>query len=426
MQFGRTAFCAALAAVAIVAWVPAAVGGAASTPRGWHAVSVGKSVSVFPLGRASGRVWFVSESVQGAYTVWSARVASGRLTSLVSTPEGKNDFLPSSFILGSSLVNCCTTQVAVSSSVAPLLASGKVGPWSPLAGNPEKTAQDALTPPDQIVDGRWEARDAITIGARTVWAITGHNCPASSSAPHQCTINGGGFAWFAVCCTAGGQPSNLSSLLTARFKGGATDVSIGEDTHGRLWLAWLDRATSRPGVAFKLVQLDPATLQPLSVKKLDHALLYNIGAPASFAFVCADQCRLAYQAVTGAFSWGGTGAPTRLWKDNIRKGTGGWLLGAGLRAGGLDAANYGNKVPNVPDNGQRLTLKHGSAAGRHLRARRSIGIPQNLPAGGTHYFFPMGVPLLTFTPTCVVVFALYEDQRPSGVNSRLLAAVLHG
>ena len=424
MQGKRTTCCALLASLAIVAGVPAATGGALSVPRGWHALSVGKTQSVFPLGHASGRVWFVTESFQASYTVWSARVSGGRLTALVPTSEGKNDWLASSFIFGSSLVTCCATQTATSSSVAPLLASGKVGPWSPLPGMPEKTAQDALTPTGQIVDGRWEARDAATLGARTVWAITGHNCPAGPG-PHQCTINGGGFGWFAACCTAGGQPSDLSSLLTNRFKADGTDVTLGQDTHGRLWLAWLDGATSKPGIAFKLVQLDPATLQPLSVAKLDHVLLYQISSSGSFSLVCADRCRLVYQGPTGAFSWGGTGKPTRLWPDNLRKGTGGFLLGAGLRAGGLDAANYGNRVANNPDGGQRVTLKHGNALGRHLRSRKTIAIPQSLPDGRTHYFYPMGVPLLAFAPAGMVVFGLYIDPKPGG-TSRLLTAVLRG
>jgi hypothetical protein len=202
-------------------------------------------------------------------------------------------------------------------------------------------------------------------------------------------------------------------------------VTLGQDTHGRLWLAWLDGPSSKPGIAFKLVQLDPATLKPLSVTRLDHVLLYQISASASFSLVCADRCRIVYQGLNGAFSWGGTGTPTRIWADNLRKGTGGFLLGAGARAGGLDAANYGNRTANNPDGGQRVTLKHGTAAGRRLRSRRTINIPQNLPDGHAHYFYPMGVPALAFTPTGLVVFALYIDPKPGG-TSRLLGAVLHG
>ena len=114
----------------------------------------------------------------------------------------------------------------------------------------------------------------------------------------------------------------------------------------------------------------------------------------------------------------------RLWKDNVRRGTGGFLVAAALRRGGLDAVNYGNKVPNNPDRGQRLTLKHGDALGRHLRARRSIAIPQQLPDGRTHYFLPMGVPVVALTPAGAVALALYESDR--GNASRLLGAVLRG
>jgi hypothetical protein len=426
MRSGRLACLALLAALVTAAGAPAA-DDSASAPQAWHPASVGKAQGVFPLGRASGRVWFVTESSQGAYTVWSARVANGRLTSLVSTAEGKNTSLPSSFLLGSSLVNCCAGQQGGSvsgSSVAPLLASGKVGAWAPLPGTPEKVAEDALIPPDQLVDGKWLARAGIALGGRTLWAITGHTCP-NGSGPHQCTVNGGGTSWFAVCCATGGGPVDLSSLLTARFKGGATDVALGHDKHGRLWLAWLDRASSKPGIAFKLVQLDPSTLKPVGVHRLDHTLLYGVGAPTSFSFACADRCRLVYQGLLGAFSWGGTGKPTRLWKNNPRTGAGGFLFGAALRAGGLDVANYGNKAPGAPDKGQRLILKHGNVAGRKLRTRRSIGIPQSLPDGKNHFFLPVGVPEIAFTPTGLVAFSLYYSDRPSG-PSRLLTAVLRG
>jgi hypothetical protein len=421
---GRTARRALLAALAfaVTTGVSAAARGSASEGPGWHALSVGKAQAVYPLGSASGRVWFVVEGFQGTYTAWSARVAGSRLTSLVSTPEGKNEWLPSSFILGSSLVNCCAAAQggsSTSSSVAPLLANGKVGAWSPLAGDPEGTARAALTPPDQGSSGRWLAQSAVTTGGRTIWSIIGHTCPPAGQ-PHQCTLNGGGWSWFAVCCTASGQPVDLTSQLTNRFGASATDSALGRDSHGRVWLAWLDRATSKPGIAFKLVQLDPATLQPLSVAKLDHLLLNDVGGSRSFSFACADRCRLVYQSLTGAFIWGGTGKPVRLWKDNFRTGKGGWLFGAALRKGGLDVANYANTV-----RGQRLTLKHGNALGRRLRSRRSVNIPPQLPDGRTHYFLPMGSPVVSFTSTGAVVLNLYESDRRVAA-SRLLAAVLRG
>jgi hypothetical protein len=421
MRFARRVGCGLLVALALAAGVSAAARDSTSASVKWQTLSVGKTAGVFPLGRASGRVWFVTEGLQGSYTLWSARAVGGRLTSLVSTSEGKDEWLPSSFIIGSSLVDCC--RVATSSSAAPLLANGKAGAWAPIPGNPEKLTETTLTPAGQGNDSRWLARAAITVAGRTVYAIQGHTCPPDGQ-PHQCTINGGGISWFALCCTAAGQPRDLSSLLTNQYRGTGTDPAFGLDVHGRLWLAWLDGASSKPGIAFKLVQLDPSNLNPLSVQKIDHVLLDDMGQPSSFDLACADRCRLFYQGLRGAYSWGGTGKPARLWATNFRTGTGGFMLGAALRAGGLDVAHY--RIPSAQSQAQRLTLQHGNALGRNLRARRTAAVPPTLPNGPTHYFFPLGTPTVLFSPTGLVALQLYNSDRRSGPPSRLLGAALHG
>jgi len=404
-------------------------GGSASTPRGWQTILVTKAQGVFPLGWAAGRVWFVTEGTgaQDDFTLYSARVDSGGLTSIVPTPQGHNEWLPNSFVLGASLVNCCAQRETTgASSIGPMLSNGKLGGWGPLPGDPEKTVENAGFTPSGQAEVHWLTAAAASVGGREVWALGGMTCP--NSGPHQCTINGGGFSWFAVCCTSSGQPTNLTSLLTSQTRAGATDVSMGVDAQHRLWLAWLDGATSRPGVALKLVQLDPATLQPVSTHVLDHTLIYDssgsgTSGSASFALACTDTCRLVYQGLFGASAWDGK-STTTLWPNDFRKDMGGHLLGAGPGAGGLDVANWSDKVANAPDSGQRLILEHGDASGRSLHAVGSIDIPQTLPNGATHVFFPQGPPETIFTPTGVVALAFYGSD--TGSAAHILAAVIHG
>jgi hypothetical protein len=417
-----------LLALAGIAALALSGGGSATTSGGWQTLLVTKAQGVFPIGWAAGRTWFVVEGVQGDVTLYSARVGTGGLTSVVPTPQGQNEWLSDSFVVGASLVNCCVQRQSTGgSSLGALLANGRLAGWGPLPGDPEKIVQDAgFTPADQT-QARWIAVAAATVGGREVWAMGGKTCPGSGS--HQCTINGGGFSWLAVCCTAAGEATNLTSLLTSQTRAGATDVSMGVDAAHRLWLAWLDGATSHPGVAFKLVQLDPATLKPVSTQVLDHTLLYDSAGAgpagsASFAFACSDTCRLVYQGLFGASSWDGKSPPTSLWKNDFRRDTGGHLLGAGSRGGGLDVANFANKVANAPDNGYRLTLEHGDASGRSLHALGSIDLQPTLPNGPTHVLGLQGVPETIFTPEGVVALAFYESD--NGSPAHLLGAVLHG
>jgi hypothetical protein len=325
-------------------------------------------------------------------------------------------------------VSCCSVVPGDSetrSTSAPLLASGGLGGWSPLPGNPEKTVRDAGFTPSGEAPGRWLAGAGATIGGRAVWAIRGQTCP---SGVHQCTINGGGLSWFAVCCTAAGEPTDLTSLLSHQTKAGATDLSMQVDGQGRLWLAWLDGATTPPGIALKLVQLDPATLKPLSTNVLDHTLLYDqsgagpAGA-AAFAFACGTGCHLVYSGLFGVFSWDGTGQPTTLWTSNPRRYTGGHLLGAGMRAGGLDVGSFTSTIVNGSDS-YVLTLEHGDASGRGLHAVDSISVQPTLPNGPTHVLSLLGLPTTIPTPVGFVALAMYASDDAS--PSRVLAAVLHG
>jgi hypothetical protein len=416
MRWPRRLAVAVLAVLAIAATASAASRGPAATrANGWHTLLNANIQGVFPLGAAAGRVWFVTESPSGAVAIWSAHVGAGGLTSPVSTSMGTNEWIPDSFLLGTSIVNCCVT--ATGSSIAPLLPSGKVGAWQqPLPGNPEQTTHDGIPVPTGT--GKWLTHAAATVSGRTIWEVTGSTCTAA----HPCGINGGGLSLLALCCTAAGQPVNLTSMLTNQTKAGATDSVMGTDTHGRLWFAWLDGASSKPGISFKLLQVDPQTLKPLATKVVDHVLLASYTGGASFDLACADSCRLVYQGLLGAFSWDG-GAPTRLWANNLRKDQGGHLLAAAAIGGGLDVANYSDRVSNAPDSGQQIAVERGTSRGTSLHKVSSATIPLSFPGPPTRPFELQGVPTAMFAPSGLVVLGLYMST--SGAT-RLVDTVLHG
>ena len=415
MRSQRRTTLAALAVLAVAAAISAASPQAMSTrPTAWHKLLTAQVQGTFPLGFAAGRVWFATEGPGDDVAVWSARVGAGALTSPVSTSMGANQWIPNSFIVGSSLVNCCVT--AGGSSIAPLLPSGKVGTWQPVSGNPEQTTHDGIPIPTGT--GKWIVHAAAIAGGRTIWEVTGSSCTQA----HPCTINGGGISLLALCCTAAGQPVNLTSLLTNEAKAGATDSVMGTDAHGRLWFAWLDGASSKPGIAFKLLQLDPQTLKPLATKVIDHVLLFNYTGGRSFDLACADACRLVYQGLLGAFSWDG-GAPTQIWASNVRKDQGGHLLGAAVIGGGLDVANYSDRVSNSPDAGQQIAVERGTSRGTSLRKVSSTTVPQSVPGPPTRPFQLQSVPTAMFTPSGLVVLGVYAST--SGAV-RVLDTVLRG
>jgi hypothetical protein len=400
----------------LAAGLAASVAFAAAPPKGWQTLTAGTTQGVFPLGYASGRVWFAAEDVRGNDSIVSAHVGGSGLSSVVSTPMGQSPWLPSSFIVGSSLVS----PQGKSSAAAPLLASGKLGSYAPLPGDPEGTAKEAFVPPNSL-PAVWLAAGGVTVGGRPIWAVNGQSCPKGGL--HQCTPNGGGYSSLVLCCTASGQASDLTDLLSNRTKAGATGLRMGVDAHRRIWVAWMDGGrphTPLAPVTLKLAQIDPVTLKALSSKTLATAI-FSSGGPL-FDLACTDGCRTVYENASGVYSWGGDGPATRLWANDRRKDKGAHLLAAAGGGTSLRVAAYSDKVPTVPDDGQRLALARGDARGRNIRVAGSVDIPQNLPAGGTHFFYPIGVPVSIFTPSALVSFELYLND----ASSRLLDSVLHG
>jgi hypothetical protein len=409
---------ARLALAGLAAGLAASVALGAAPPKGWQTLASGTTQGVFPIGYASGRVWFVLEDARGNDSVVSARVAGSGLSSVVSTSIGQAPWLAGSFIVGSNLVTPQKSTVQ-----AALLASGKVGPAAPLPGDPEGTARTAFLPSNSL-PAAWHAAGGAVVGGRTIWAINGQSCP-NSGQPHQCTSNGGGLSSLALCCTAAGEASDLTNLLANRTKAGATGLAMGLDSHRRVWVAWLDgpRAHSPLApVSLKIAQVDPVTLKALSAKTLATTVFsFGSSEAGTVDLACTDSCRVVYENATGVYSWGGDGPATRIWANDRRTDKGAHLVAAG---GGtsLRVASYADKVANVPDDGQRLELSRGDARGRNTRLLASVDIPRSLPAGGTHFFYPLSVPLSIVTPTSVVSLELYNN----GASSRLLGSVLHG
>jgi hypothetical protein len=303
-----------------------------------------------------------------------------------------------------------------------LLANGQVSAWAPLPNDPVSIARSALTPPGSATD--WAAQAAVTIGGRTVWALPGRLCPSDSD-PHHCTINGGGYSTFAVCCTVDGRPVDLTSLQSSNVKGGTSHPALGVDAQGRLWLAWVDNLKGAGGI--KLAQLDPTTLQPHGgaqfLTTLPGVVTGRIPpfGQAMLFLACADTCSVVFGSPYGAYRWDGSGQPTVLWKSDPLKGTGAQLLAAGPYRGGFALASYGRKAPGAPTD--TLGLVRAGADGRNQRNVASLVTLDNIQRDPSHVASGNGVSSIV-TPSGLVTFALYlsDDARPD----ILLASVLNG
>lgn len=367
------------------------------------------------IGYASGRFWFAVGV--NSFTVWSARVQSGRLTSFVSTPEPENVAIDSGVgALGqSSLLFCCNVRAdgTKGSMEAPLLANGKVGTPRPIPGDPELVAAHKAVPAAAFNGATGStAQSEVAIGGRTVWAINGFYC--TNTGPARCKDNGqGGVKTFAVCCSASGEAVDLTPLLANRTKQGASLPRLAVDTHKRLWLGWAEAPVGRPidPSVLHLTQLDPSTLAVRASKTL-RTVVFPAG-DRSMEMVCSDSCRLLWTNEAGVFSWGGDGAPTRvLAQDRFRS----IALGlAAYRHGGLEISYFGDKTNQGPDYGTRVTVARGDVRGRNAHVVSS----SDVPAG--KYSTTSVEEVAALTPAGVVAVAGYM-----GSPSYLLATVVPG
>ncbi len=363
-------------------------------------LTLGHGQALTDVAWASGRSWFVVGSPT-KLTVMSARVRGRALSSFettrVTAPLG---WYP--IVLGSDVLYSRTRSA---SGVARLLPNGRVGPAA--AASPEPMAKKVGVPVA-----------AARVGERVVWALAG-GVPVGEGVNYKPSL------W--ACCDEAGAARDLTSLITRTVSSPPRGHALGVDAQGRLWLAWFDGTVVRGEI--RIVQLDPATLAPQTLKALAAPVAgASPPSPASdpLALVCATTCRLVLEA---SYRLPSGGAGTRLvtWSPGERSATTleldldpdpeGYyrhptLLSAGSRAGGLAVAyRYGST-----DRGPTLDVAVGDARGRRLRTVGSIEQPAR-SRGRQMYTFHAGA----FGPAGFVFAQTYSEN---GVHGHALATVV--
>jgi hypothetical protein len=367
---------------------PAAPINAAAKPRWQHLADLdgGPERQLTGIAWAEGRAWFVVGSSKNV-TVASAPVRRNALASVATTRmPGPGEWKP--IVVGSDLLY---SSARGSSGIARLLPSGRVAP--PAAASPEPLEKA----PGVVVAA------AARVGARMVYALAGGQ-PIGERGNSLPTL------W--ACCDETGAARDLTSLITRKVASPPRAHSLGVDSAGRLWLAWLDGGETRATI--RIVELDPSTLAPRSQKALN--------APADRVFtywlVCAARCRLVFNAARGnprrvsIFSWTpGERSTAKLSVKRTREGYPGILAAAGYRSARLAFAY----VQGSADYGPTLNVAVGDARGAHARLVASAHVPPRF-SGLPLYAFSAG----TLTPSSFVFAQTYQW----GGRSRILATVL--
>jgi hypothetical protein len=321
-------------------------------------------------------VW-VDFDDNGGFRIASAKVVSGRLSAFVTTPFPNPAHDP--WLNGNSLVWGLGFREA--SMTAPLLASGHLGPATPLPGDPEGVVAQAIGPTGTAI-----VLAGVDVGSRTVWAVNGGP-------------NGKSLASLMVCCSSAGAPIDLTSMLLSRQVGiFPYTTALGRDTHGRLWIAWGDAKRNYsiyPQLTAHLVQLDPATLAVI------HSSTYaSVLAPTDL--ICSDACRLVSDG-GGASVWSGSGRP-------VRAAASGQLLAAGGTSK-LSLVTLDEKIKNQPDEGGfRVTLHRGAVTGAGERVVSTVDRPKAYPFGSSDLFYALVQPAVAVTPVGAVVVQSYGDH----------------
>jgi hypothetical protein len=344
------------------------------------------------LGFAAGRVWI--ETGDKGFTLLSATVTGGKLGGFVKTTVAG----VSPWLLDNRLVYIPAATTATGASmIAPLLPDGHVGPATPLPGDPEAGALRVIDPNGSAGGSAHDrAMTALTVQGRVVWALEGGITKS---------VNGGS-ANLVLCCTAAGDPVDLTSLLVSRQQGVFPgSLALGLDAKNRLWLAWTDskhNVSVDPALTGHLVQLDPATLNGVSS---------NLTAPvfASSHLACAEICRLVFANELGVAAWRGTGVPGVILRGKA------YLLGADVRNGRLELATQAGTTRK-----QRLVVRRGAPSGSGLKIASSLDIPTGL-GNPNDLYHALALPAAAGTPKGFVAVQPYVDFRD---RTRLYAAVL--
>ncbi len=376
-----TRFRTGVLALAVLAPLVLAAPAGPATGTRWQAIPLtyrpGSDFRV--LGFASGRVWI--ETGGERFTLLSATIAGGRVGGFVRTTiAGVNPWL-----LGNQVVYQPGTSGSEPSVLAPLLANGHVGAASPLPGDPETAALKV------IPGGSARAEAALTVHGHTIWALEGGVTKSVD----------GGLASLVLCCTASGDPADLTALLTSRQQGiFPFSLALGLDAQSRLWLAWADskhNISVDPNLTAHLVQLDPTALTGVTANTVS-----PVNAPTFV--VCAETCRIVFGSTVGTFAWRGVGTAALILPKL------GSVLAADVRAGRLEL---------LTQDQQQLVLRRGAPTGTGLRVVASVAISKGLGSPNDTYH-PFSQPAALGTPFGVVAIQPFVDFRD---RSRVYATV---
>jgi hypothetical protein len=179
--------------------------------------------------------------------------------------------------------------------------------------------------------------------------------------------------------------------LSSVSHGFASAPALRYDRTGRLWLAWYADGNTPSEAGLYMLQLDPATGQPMAGSSPLHAP--GSGSNDSterLALACTQVCRLVYQDRTGTrlLSWGPgeTGATTVLsGTDQLSYPAATYTFAGGLWIAWVD--------------GNRLQARFGDATGQgHGAAIRQLGAPRGQTAPSESVATTTGNTLVITTP----------------------------
>jgi hypothetical protein len=287
---------------------------------------------------------------------------------------------------------------------ARLLANGAMSTPAPLADDLAAKAKAAVPKVETV-----RIHAGVPEGARTVWALEGDP---------KCGSIGGCPVFFLACCNESGAAVDLTRFMGDRRGFFVIPPTIGRDTRGRIWLAWLDRKDSPQAVLGvpRLLELDPSTLAPRS-----KAVAVPGVRAVRIELVCADSCRLVAQSDRGEIvSWThGERSPTlvvRGWRPTKIVGSipDAQLFAAAYRSGRLVVAYHGNrgKTAYADETVHReIRVLRGDARGAHAQVLRTLSYPYGWPSGKLDPPFLDAYVHGVFVPVGLVVLAYFRDSR---------------
>jgi hypothetical protein len=360
---------------------------------------------------ASDRVWLISQSGD-AGTLASAQVSGRALRSFTVQRiiRGEvNGVVPTgSPVVDGRLIVRTDDRFAT----AALLPDGRLAPATAV---PDDLLARATEANPRVTTAGIEA--AVRVGGRIVWAL---------KAGERAGI-GGGKQYQLVCCSESGAAVDLTRFIDQAK--GVLFVQLGVDTHGRIWLAWLDLAASARGAVRgvpRIIELDPSSLSPRTPP---------LGVPRIIAdrlkLACASSCRAVAQTAAGDLvSWAPSErSPTRVathWECGNGYPVPRWLLAASYRSGNLVVAYQGAEGKtkfcdaSVRD---KIHVVRGDESGARVREVATIPVanawpPQNVSS-------PTSGPIVSgaLTPTAFIAVEFFEFTR-NGQSSPVIGAVV--